>query len=186
LSIIDLKTGNQPIANEDGSTHIVVNGEFYDHDRIGVAGCGPSFATASDSEIALHLYEDLGASLLQELRGEFSFALWDDNNNQVFLAARDRFGIKSLFYAQVGNTIYLASEIKALFAAGVTARWDHAAVHRWLTLLNLCDETLFHGVRQVPPGHYLLASRSGMRLVPYWDFDYPRENPSDLKLDLPA
>ena len=102
------------------------------------------------------------------------------------LAARDRFGIKPLFYAQVGDTVYVGSEIKALFAAGVTARWDQAAVHRRLILMNLCDETLFQGVRQVPPGHYLLASRSGMQLVRYWDFDYPREDQPGMKLDFPA
>ncbi len=187
LSIIDLETGDQPIANEDESVHIVVNGEFYDHDRIGqeLQAAGHRLRTASDSEIALHLYEDLGASCLKVLHGEFAFALWDDSN-QVLLAARDRFGIKPLFYAQVGDTIYVASEIKALFAAGVAARWDHAAVHRRLTLMNLCDETLFQSVRQVPPGYYLLASRSGMRLVRYWDFDYPREDEPGLDLDFPA
>jgi len=168
LSIIDLETGNQPIANEDDSMHIVVNGEFYDHDRIRqeLKAAGHCLSSASDSEIALHLYEDLGASCLRLLRGEFAFALWDERSCVLF-AARDRFGIKPLFYAQVGDTVYVASEIKALFAAGVPARWDHAAVHRRLMMMNLCDETLFHGVRQVPPGHYLLASRSGVRLVRY-------------------
>ncbi|MGA2795313.1 MAG: asparagine synthase (glutamine-hydrolyzing) [Roseiarcus sp.] len=187
LSIIDLQTGDQPIANEDESLHIVVNGEFYDHDRIRreLQAAGHRLRTASDSEIALHLYEDLGASFLQALRGEFAFALWDDNN-QVLLAARDRFGVKPLFYSQVGDTLYVASEIKALFAAGVAARWDHAAVHRRLTLMNLCDETLFQGVRQVPPGHYLLVSRSGARLFRYWDLDYPREDEPQLGLDFPA
>ena len=187
LSIIDLKTGDQPIANEDESIHVVVNGEFYDHDRIRreLLAAGHRLRTASDSEIALHLYEDLGASVLEVLRGEFAFALWDDNN-QVLLVARDRFGIKPVFYSQVGDTIYVASEIKALFAAGLAARWDHAAVHRRLTLMNLCDETLFQDVRQVPPGHYLLASRSGIRLVRYWDFDYPREAEPGPDLNLPA
>ena len=187
LSIIDLRTGAQPIANENETVHIVVNGEFYDHDRIRreLQLAGHHLRTASDSEIALHLYEELGASAVQTLRGEFAFALWDETN-QVLLAARDRFGIKPLFYAQVGDTLYLASEIKALFAVGMPARWDHSAVHRRLTLMNLCDETLFQGVRQVPPGHYLLASRSGMKLVRYWDFDYPREDEPGMKLDLPA
>ena len=187
LSIIDLETGDQPIANEDESLHIVVNGEFYEHDRMRreLLAAGHRLRTASDSEIALHLYEDLGASFVQVSRGEFAFALWDDKN-QVLLAARDRFGIKPLFYAQVGDTVYVGSEIKALFAAGVTARWDQAAVHRRLILMNLCDETLFQGVRQVPPGHYLLVSRSGMQLVRYWDFDYPREDQPGLELDFPA
>ena len=98
LSIIDLETGNQPIANEDQSMRIVVNSEFYDHDRIRqeLKAAGHRLSTASDSEIALHLYEDLGASCLRQLRGEFAFALWDERSC-VLLAARDRFGIKPLF-----------------------------------------------------------------------------------------
>src|SRR5919201_6713170 len=98
LSIIDLETGSQPIENEDESMHLVVNGEFYDHDRIRreLQAAGHRFATASDSEIALHLYEDLSASCLRLLRGEFAFALWDERSRVLF-AARDRFGIKPLF-----------------------------------------------------------------------------------------
>ena len=187
LSIIDLKTGAQPIANEDETVHIVVNGEFYDHDRIGreLRASGHRFRANSDSEIALHLYEDLGASLFQELRGEFAFVLWDEVN-QVLLAGRDRFGVKPLFYATVGDTLYVASEIKALFAAGVSARWNHEAVYRRLAIMNLCDETLFQDVRQIPPGHYLLASRSGVKLVRYWDLDYPQEQDTIVAGDFPA
>src|SRR5581483_10664722 len=130
-------------------------------------------------------YEDLGNGLLEVLRGEFAFALWDEVN-QIFLAARDRFGAKPLFYATVDDSLYVASEIKALFAAGVPARWNNEAVYRRLAIMNLCDETLFHGVRQVPPGHYLLASRSGIRLARYWDFDYPQENDGIVDHDFPA
>jgi asparagine synthase (glutamine-hydrolysing) len=128
LSIIDLATGDQPIASEDESQHIVVNGEFYDFERAQreLEGRGHRLRTRSDSEIALHLYEDLGTACLQRLRGEFAFALWDGPNDTLF-AARDRFGIKPLFYAHHAGTLYLASEIKALFAAGVPARWDHAS-----------------------------------------------------------
>src|ERR1041385_3109253 len=123
LSIIDLTTGDQPIANEDGRIHIVANGEFYDFERQRreLELRGHRFRTRSDSEIALHLYGDVGALCLQHLRGEFAFALWDEANQTLF-AARDRFGIKPLYYALHDDVLYLASEIKALFAAGVPAR----------------------------------------------------------------
>ena len=126
LSIIDLTTGNQPIANEDERIHIVVNGEFYDFERQRreLEQRGHLFRTRSDSEIALHLYEEFGAHCVQQLRGEFAFVLWDEANQNLF-AARDRFGIKPLYFAVHDDTLYLASEIKALFAAGVPARWDH-------------------------------------------------------------
>jgi asparagine synthase (glutamine-hydrolysing) len=175
LSIIDLATGDQPIASEDHSLRIVVNGEFYDFERIrtGLERRGHRFRTRSDSEIALHLYEDLGTRCLDQLRGEFAFALWDERNDLLF-AARDRFGIKPLFYAVRHEGLVLASEAKALFAAGVPARWDREAFFQASRLtVPHQDRSLFEGVRQVPPGHYLVATRVGIQLVGYWDVDYP-------------
>src|SRR4029450_7730451 len=124
LSIIDLVAGDQPIASEDERRHIVVNGEFYDFERLQceLERAGHRLRTRSDSEIALHLYEDLGPHCLHRLRGEFAFVIWDEANRMMF-AARDRFGIKPLFYTIHDGTIYFASEVKALFAAGVPARW---------------------------------------------------------------
>ena len=154
---------------------IVVNGEFYDFERVqrDLEGRGHRLRTRSDSEIALHLYEDLGTACLRQLRGEFAFALWDGLNDTLF-AARDRFGIKPLYYAQHGGTLYLASEIKALLAAGVPARWDRAAFFQANHFLRgPQDRTLFDGIYQVPPGHYLLATGGQVRLIRYWDFDYP-------------
>jgi len=129
LSIIDLATGDQPIASEDGRTRIVVNGEFYGYEAIQqeLKASGHHLSTRTDSEIALHLYEDLGTQCLHRLRGEFAFVLWDETNRTIF-AARDRFGIKPLFYTFYKETLYLASEVKALFAAGVPARWDADSV----------------------------------------------------------
>src|SRR4051794_10674581 len=164
LSIIDLATGDQPIACEDEALRIVVNGEFYDfeHARRDLEGRGHDFRTRSDSEIALHLYEDFGTACLSLLRGEFAFVLWDGPNDTLF-AARDRFGIKPLYYTAHRGTLYLASEIKALFAAGVPARWDHAAFFQANHLLTTTqDRTLFEGVAQVPPGHFLLATGGQM------------------------
>ena len=174
LSIIDLVTGDQPLANEDEQIHAVVNGEFYDHERIQreLERRGHRLRTRSDSEILLHLYEELGTHCLRELRGEFAFVLWDERTGLLF-AARDRFGIKPLFYAQVGDTLMIASEAKALFAAGLPARWDHESVFQDLCVIADGDRTLFQGVYQVPPGHYLLATRQRTQVVPYWDLSYP-------------
>ena len=174
LSIIDLTTGSQPIANEDDRIHIVVNGEFYDFERQRreLERRGHLFRTRSDSEIALHLYEEFGAHCVQQLRGEFAFVLWDEANQNLF-AARDRFGIKPLYFAVHDDTLYLASEIKALFAAGVPARWDHEYFYQAATGPLMSDRTLFDGVHQVPPGHYLTATANGMRILRYWEFYYP-------------
>ena len=175
LSIIDLATGDQPIASEDESLRIVVNGEFYDFERVQreLEGRGHRLRTRSDSEIALHLYEDLGTACLNQLRGEFAFALWDGPNDTLF-AARDRFGIKPLYYSHYRGTLYLASEIKALLAAGVPARWDRASFFQANHfLVTHQDLTLFDGIHQVPPGHFLLATGERVRLIRYWDFDYP-------------
>jgi asparagine synthase (glutamine-hydrolysing) len=122
LSIIDLTSGDQPIPNEDGKLHIVANGEFYEFERARaeLERDGHRFRSKSDSEIAVHLYEDWGVHCVQHLRGEFAFVLWDEAN-QVLFAARDRFGIKPLYYATHEDTLYLASEVKALFSFGVPA-----------------------------------------------------------------
>ncbi len=177
LTIIDAATGSQPIASEDGNVHIIVNGEFYDYERITreLKARGHVFTTRSDSEIALHLYQDLGAACLEHLRGEFAFAIWDEENETLF-AARDRFGIKPLFYAQVGGTIYLASEVKALFAAGVAAAWDEESVFQNLYFSVDQDRSLFKNIKQVPPGHYLTARHGSLTIKRYWDVDYPRAN----------
>jgi asparagine synthase (glutamine-hydrolysing) len=175
LSIIDLATGDQPIASEDGRTHIVVNGEFYGYEAIQkeLEAAGHHLRTRSDSEIALHLFEDLGTNCLHRLRGEFAIVLWDEAHRTLF-AARDRFGIKPLFYAFHGETLYIASEVKALFAAGVPARWDPESVYHSVEFGGHQVRTLFDGVFQVPPGHFLLATDKHTQLSQYWDFDYPR------------
>jgi len=173
LSIIDLETGSQPIGSEDGKIQAIVNGEFYGYETIReeLERTGHRFRTRSDSEILLHLYEDHGANCVKYLRGEFAFILWDERKQALF-AARDRFGIKPLFHAEVGGTLYLASEAKALFGAGVPAGWDHEQYYQHLFLCLNQDRTLFAGVRQVAPGHVLLASAGRMTLTKYWDLDY--------------
>jgi len=182
LSIIDLTTGDQPIANEDEQIRIVVNGEFYGYEAIRheLKGRGHKLRTKSDSEIALHLYEDYGLQFLQQLRGEFALVLWDGRQRRL-IAARDRFGIKPLFYAWVGETLYFASEVKALFAMGVPARWDQESVFHAVTLAGYQSRTLYEGVFQVPPGHFVIATEQHLQINPYWDFDYPRAGEDDGK-----
>lgn len=174
LSIIDLDTGAQPIANENDTIRVVVNGELYGFEAIrrNLEKRGHRFRTRSDAEIVLHLYEEYGTGCLKHLRGEFAFVLWDDNRKTLF-AARDRFGIKPLFYAERSDAIYLASEAKALFAAGVPAAWDEESVFQVLFACVAQDRSLFRGVHQVPPGHFLVASDRGVELGRYWDADYP-------------
>lgn len=179
LSIIDLQTGDQPIANEDESVHIVVNGEFYDFEQIReeLEGRGHRFRTKSDSEIALHLYEDMGPQCLHRLRGEFAFVIWDKRNDLIF-AARDRFGVKPLFFASTQGTLRLASEVKALFAMGTPAAWDPEWIYSG-SFMRPTDLALYDGVRQIPPGHYMIAVPDGHRLIEYWDVTYPTQEELD-------
>ncbi len=174
LSIIDLAGGQQPIASEDDRTHLIVNGEFYGFEAIQrkLESDGHRLRTRSDSEIALHLYEDLGTHCMHQLRGEFALVLWDGAHQTLF-AARDRFGIKPLFYAVHEGNLYLASEVKALFAAGVPARWDSESVFRGVDVSGSPHRSLFQGIQQVPPGHYLIATDKHIQLGQYWDFSYP-------------
>jgi len=174
LSIIDLSTGDQPIASEDERTRIIVNGEFYGYEAIQheLQGRGHRLRTKSDSEIALHLYEDFGLQCLHYLRGEFAIVLWDETRRRL-IAVRDRFGIKPLFYAWHKDALYLASEVKALFAAGVPARWDEESVFHAVSFGKHQTRTLYDGVFEVPPGHFLLATEKHVQVTQYWDFYYP-------------
>jgi asparagine synthase (glutamine-hydrolysing) len=179
LSIIDLTSGAQPIANEDETLRIIVNGEFYGYEAIQkqLVAAGHRLRTRSDSEIALHLYEDCGVQCLHQLRGEFAIILWDSANRKVF-AARDRFGIKPLFFAVHQSRLYLGSEVKSLFAAGVPARWNCESLYNACGVEGRETGTLYDRVFQVPPGHYLTASGQQIQLHKYWDFDYPCEEAS--------
>ncbi|WP_025688004.1 asparagine synthase (glutamine-hydrolyzing) [Paenibacillus zanthoxyli] len=176
LSIIDLEGGNQPLENEDGRVHAVVNGEIYDFERIRgeLQAKGHRFKTASDSEILIHLYEEKGLDALQELRGEYAFIIWDSKNERL-IAARDRFGVKPLYYSFHQGALFLASEIKALLAAGVPAQWDeesfYISCHFGFTPMQ--ERSLIKGVFQIPPGHVMVATKYQHRIYRYWDFNYP-------------
>lgn len=174
LAIMDPTGGAQPMHGPNGRLHLVANGEFYGH--VGVRDRliqeGHAFATRSDSEIALHLWESEGSAALTRLNGEFAFAIWDDARGEL-IAARDRFGIKPLFYTQQGNRTLIASEVAALFAAGVPARWDPAALADHLVLCHPPDGTLYAGIQQVPPGCWLWTDGREVQIHRYWDLDLP-------------
>jgi asparagine synthase (glutamine-hydrolysing) len=174
LSIIDLESGQQPIASEDGSIIAVVNGELYDFEETQreLEARGHRLRTRTDSEILVHLYEELGTHALHRLKGEYAFVLWD-GRRRVLWAARDRFGVKPLVYAVTGDRLTIASEIKALFAAGVPAAWDAEAVLQ-SCFVGTADRTLFRGVRSVPPGCVLRATETSVGIHRYWELALPR------------
>lgn len=173
LAIVDVDGGAQPLVTHDRKIAATVNGEIYDSLRLldAFAARGHRVATRSDSEIVLHAYRELGTDCTRLFRGELAFALWDEERGRLF-CARDRFGIKPLFYAEHDGMLFVASEAKALFAAGVPARWDDDAVHRSLALALPNDRTLFRGVHQVPPGHALVHERGVTTIAPYWDLGF--------------
>jgi len=179
LSIIDVAGGNQPLCNEDASLHLVYNGETYNHQnlRSELENLGHQPNSRSDGEAVLHGYEAWGPEgVLQKIRGMFAFALWDENQQQLFLA-RDRFGIKPLYYAEHAGRLYFASEIKAILArSDFPRRVNFTALHAMLTLGFVPGPaTLFDGIYKLPPAHYLMAYRDTFQIKKYWQLDY-REN----------
>ncbi len=192
LAIVDLRRGQHPVKNEDGTIIAIVNGEFYEDDRhrAELKRAGHRFSGGTDSEILVHLYEQYGVSCVEHLRGEFAFVLWDQRRKRL-LAARDRFGIKPLVYHpgndRRGNELWLASEAKALFAAGIDAEWDHQAAAQALSHQYLApSSTLFRGVRQLPPGHLMIAQRGDIEIRSYWDLDLPKTTSREPKTDAQA
>jgi asparagine synthase (glutamine-hydrolysing) len=183
LSIIDLDTGRQPIANEDGSVHVVLNGEIYNFVELRAAleGRGHRFATRTDTEVIVHLWEDHGPGLLDHLRGMFGLAVWDARRRALLLA-RDRLGEKPLFYAhRPGRSLAFASELKALLVdPDLDPRLDTAALDQYLSLLYVpAPATIFREVRKLPAGHYLLATARGVEVREYWDVPLPPAGEED-------
>jgi asparagine synthase (glutamine-hydrolysing) len=175
LSIIDLAGGHQPIANEDGSVQLVLNGEIYNHDalRRELVARGHAFRTRTDTEVLVHLYEDEGERMLQRLRGMFAFALWDRRRRRLFVA-RDHFGQKPLFYTEGAGRLAFASEIKALLAADASlATLSPFALDQYLTLRFVQPpDTFFERIRALPPAHFLVHEAGTTRIERYWDLPY--------------
>ena len=172
LSIIDLSGGHQPLANEDGSITVVYNGEIYNFKELRdeLLARGHSFKTRSDTEVIVHLYEEAGAECVRRFRGMFAFALWDANKQQLLLA-RDRLGVKPLYYAATPGTLLFASEIKSiLHARGRNAEPDPIGLRRYLAYRHCYGNgTLFKDIHQLPPGHVLTATARGVQVYRYWD-----------------
>lgn len=180
LAITGIENGQQPISNEDGSVFCVVNGEFYDHHAIRreLTARGHRFRTESDSEIAVHLYEEHGIEFVRKLRGEFALLLWDERK-QALHAVRDRFGIKPLFYTQLDGKILFASEIKALLRAGKRAQWDYESFWDYIHFSILPDQAWFKGIKQVAPGHLVTVCAGEISTSQYWDLCYPCDEAAD-------
>jgi asparagine synthase (glutamine-hydrolysing) len=187
LSIIDLSGGHQPLSNEDGTVWIVFNGEIYNYLtlRQELISKGHIFKTQSDTEVIVHLYEEYGAECLLRLRGMFAFALWDGTKKQLFLA-RDRVGIKPLYY-YVGKTfVSFASEIKAILSDPAVERdIDPAIIDRFLTYLYVPgSQTLLRNLFKLEPGHALLVSNGKRKTWRYWDLEFSNERSHDSSREI--
>ncbi len=183
LSIIDLQSGHQPLSNENGTVWIVFNGEIYNYQELRnfLLTKGHTFKTQSDTEVIVHLYEELGPRCLEKLRGMFAFAIWDENTRTLFLA-RDRVGIKPLYYLLTDESLIFGSEIKAILAdPSVHREIAPEMIDRFLTFLYVPgEETLLKGIRKLAPGHYLLIRDGKPIIEQYWDLSFtePTRNQS--------
>ncbi len=173
LSIVDLATGHQPLSNEDETVWIVFNGEIYNHSllRPGLEAKGHRYRTHSDTETIIHLYEEYGPDCVQHLRGMFAFAIWDSQRQKLFIA-RDRLGIKPLYYKVTADEIVWGSEIKVVRAYPATsAEFDRAVLPEFLAFGYLSGENTFYsGIRKLMPGHWMeVDPRCGIKIQQYWD-----------------
>ncbi len=181
LSIVDLAGGDQPIANEDGRLWVVQNGEIYNHPELRqeLEAAGHRFRTTCDTEVIVHAYEEWGEDCPSHFNGPFAFAVWDRRRERLFLA-RDRFGVRPLFLADVGGTLLFASEIKALLThPGLPPRLDPGCLTDVFTLwVTLPDRSALVGVRELPPGCSLLVERSGRaHQRRWWELPFTTEAP---------
>src|SRR6185437_6237749 len=176
LSIIDVAGGSQPISNEDGTVHVVFNGEIYNHHELrSRLAARHALRSRADTEVLVHLYEERAENLVTELRGMFAFAIWDDRSNRLTIA-RDRLGIKPLYYWMSDGGIAFASELRSFLALPQFPRAiDRAAVHEYLAFGYVPDPAcIFQGVHKLPPGHLLTWSRDrGLDVRQYWSAARP-------------
>ncbi len=186
LAIIDLSpAGHQPMSNEDDTVHIVFNGEIYDYEdhRRKLIDRGHRMKSRTDTEVLVHLYEDLGPAFLNEINGMFALAVWDSVKRRLLLA-RDHAGIKPLYYWTDGRKLFFASEIKALLRVPEVSReLNFERLPEFLTLLWVPgDETLLRGIRKLEPGHYLLWEDGRAQTRPWFSLAYePDESVSELE-----
>jgi len=187
LSIIDLSNGFQPISNEDGTIWIVFNGEIYNYQELrrDLERHGHVFRTASDTETIVHLYEEVGPRCVDRLRGMFGFAIWDTRRRQL-LIARDRLGIKPMYYYERNGTPAFASELKPILQLSEVERsldWDSVG-HLFSTLATPATRSIVKGVHKLEPARFAVASQGrNMRIERYWDVDFaPNERATEEDL----
>ncbi len=176
LSIIDLKTGQQPIYSNDGSKSIVFNGEIYNYRELKteLEALGYKFKTNSDTETIIHAFDEFGTKCLDKLRGMFAFAIWDSSDESLFIA-RDRVGKKPLFYSitDSGDFVF-GSELKSLIVhGGISKEIDFPALDAYLTFSYVPEEfCIFKNVQKLPPGSFLIYKNEKVKVEKYWDFEY--------------
>lgn len=176
LSIIDLATGKQPILNEDGTVAVICNGEIYNYLELRkeLAARGHVFRTRTDVEAIVHLYEEMGERCVERLRGMFAFAVWD-KKRRILLTARDRLGIKPLYYAETGDAFLFSSELKSLLLhPGVDRSLDPDGLSEYLTFQHtLPPRTLVRGIRKLAAGHLIVVKEGRASERRYWDLEFP-------------
>ena len=176
LSILDLEGGQQPICNERGNLWIVFNGEIFNHDelRVDLENRGHRFKTRTDTEVVLHLYEEYGPECLLQLNGQWALAIWDTCERRLFLA-RDRLGVRPLFYTTDARRLVFGSEIKAILAdPRISVEIDPTVLDQVFRYWSpLSPQTMFRGVVELPPGSYLIASSSRIEIQTYWNLEFP-------------
>lgn len=173
LSIIDVEGGKQPIYNEEGNICIILNGEIYNFMKLKseLKEKGHDFTTRSDTEVLVHLYEEYSQNLVEKLEGMFAFAIWDSDKKEVFLA-RDRLGIKPLYYTVIDSNFIFASEIKSILECGISREVDRIALANYFSLRYVpAPRTMFKGVYKLKPAHYLIVNESGVSEKKYWNLE---------------
>jgi len=176
LSIIDIRTGHQPLSNEDGSIWIVFNGEIYNHGELrkDLISRGHRYRTQSDTETIVHLYEEYGKNCVQYLRGMFAFAIWDRSRRSLFIA-RDRLGIKPLYYRHQDDTFLFGSEIKTILNyPHVRPEFNRGTLAEYLAFGYIAgEETMYAGINKLLPGHTLILEedKRALQIEPYWDLN---------------
>lgn len=175
LSIIDVDGGAQPMTAAGGDLCITFNGEIFNYIELRdqLSARGDTFATRSDTEVILHMYQAEGPDCVRHLNGQWAFAIWDRSNRQLFLS-RDRIGVRPLFYTQVNGTFLFASEIKALLAyPGVRAELDLEALDQIFTFwVTVPPKTIFRNIHQLPPGHSMIVGQDGIKVFAHWGPEY--------------
>lgn len=186
LSIIDLPGGDQPIHNEDETLWIVYNGEVFNYVELRPAleSRGHRFYTNTDTEVLLHLFEDKGPNMVHDLNGQFGLAIWNSRRQELFIA-RDRMGIRPLFYAQTGSHLVFASEIKAIFAQQDAQRsLDVETLSDIFTCWTPTgDRTAFKNIQQLMPGHCATFNKDGMKISKYWQLSFAQPTNGNRNID---